>query len=465
MQSLWQRFLSWLTIVFEGEQRPSRRNIDVLDGVRAIACLCVITVHITLITTRDVPLWSAKKMPALISAVAHAGDSGVTLFFVLSGFLLFLPYAKALLFAKDDWPSTRRFYLRRALRILPAYYLSLVLIVFIYRADYRHLDHLPQWGAFLTLLMDSFSSTYKQINGPFWTLAVEWQFYMVLPWLALGMSLLVRRGSTLARRIALLLLCLGFLGVWGVFSRYIGFFFTQHHGAGGDLQPILDRILPFIYGARNPGVHGKFMEAFALGMLVSTLYVLAQYLPPASRYHQTSRRLAPWAFGSSLILLLLIAMWRYNQGNLGTWPLFNRFAGVYGYLNEPVVASGYVLFMASMLFAPPILQRIGSWRPLRWFGAMSYGIYIWHLLLLELFTDLVVKNLYGYGWPPLLLYSFYWVWLLIFVIPCAFLLFWLVERPWMALGQPRKAVEKQTGARPTSESDAAEAEPAASRRG
>src|SRR5579859_383189 len=182
LQHIVQLFAQWFTALLEG--KAQKNTIPALDGVRAIACLTVVTFHISLITKQDIHIWDSANVNPLIAAIALSGDTGVTLFFILSGFLLFLPYAKSLLFAGTQWPSTRRFYLRRALRILPAYYLTLVLMVLIYRPEYRQLDHLRNWGFFLTLFMDSSQSTYKSINGPFWTLAVEWQFYLLLPILA-----------------------------------------------------------------------------------------------------------------------------------------------------------------------------------------------------------------------------------------------------------------------------------------
>jgi hypothetical protein len=81
------------SLPFEGA-RP-RGTIAALDGVRAIACLMVIAYHISLMALVT-HLWS-ENADSLVTALMLAGNAGVTLFFVLSGFLLFLPYANALL--------------------------------------------------------------------------------------------------------------------------------------------------------------------------------------------------------------------------------------------------------------------------------------------------------------------------------------------------------------------------------
>src|SRR5579859_666415 len=212
MKNVFQPAISWLKTVFEEQKHTQHKNtIAALDGVRGLAILFVISFHITYMTGEQVLDWRTNP---LTMSILTAGGTGVTLFFVLSGFLLFMPYAKALLFA-GRWPLARTFYLRRVLRIWPGYYFSLfALIVLTQRAYFLpanlsnpgqffnflldgsqplHAPNLGDLGLFLTFLMDSSAQTFRQLNGPYWTLAVEWQFYMLLPLLALGLLLLVRR--------------------------------------------------------------------------------------------------------------------------------------------------------------------------------------------------------------------------------------------------------------------------------
>src|SRR6266487_1660046 len=103
---LTQSMASSLTPFVSGS--PKNARIAVLDGVRAVAVILVLTYHINRVSGDN--LWNMADYP-LASSVSTAGSSGVLLFFVLSGFLLFLPYAKSLLF-DSVWPSARSFYLR-----------------------------------------------------------------------------------------------------------------------------------------------------------------------------------------------------------------------------------------------------------------------------------------------------------------------------------------------------------------
>src|SRR5258707_6698146 len=224
-RTLYQQIVRWLTSLLEGKGQKS--NIAALDGVRGLACLSVVIYHLTLVTTQDLPLWNPSRMPTFISALAFSGDTGVNLFFILSGFLLFMPYARAMLF-EQSWPSIRNCYIRRTLRILPAYYVSLFLMILLFRPDFLQYKRLGDLFMFLILFMDSSATAFKAINGPFWTLAVEWQFYLLLPLLAFGIALLVRRLRSPQGRLMLLSVCLGAVMVWGIATRYIGIYLTLH---------------------------------------------------------------------------------------------------------------------------------------------------------------------------------------------------------------------------------------------
>src|SRR5215467_12026260 len=114
------------------ENTGKKSNILVLDGVRGVAVLMVIIFHVNRVTGDN--LWDPRTNP-LASSISTAGGTGVTLFFVLSGFLLFMPFAKALL-NKTRWPLARVFYMRRALRIIPAYYFSLFVIILFSHPEY-----------------------------------------------------------------------------------------------------------------------------------------------------------------------------------------------------------------------------------------------------------------------------------------------------------------------------------------
>src|SRR5262249_33769743 len=131
-----------------------------------------------------------------INADWYILGTGVQLFFTLSGFLLFRPYIAAM-FNGKQLPSARRFYWKRALRILPAYWVALAILLYFSWPIAKD----PQWLNALTHVLfihDMFPRYNRDIDGPFWTLAVEAQFYLLMPWIAATVAWVIghaRRGQ------------------------------------------------------------------------------------------------------------------------------------------------------------------------------------------------------------------------------------------------------------------------------
>jgi peptidoglycan/LPS O-acetylase OafA/YrhL len=433
MKKVFQSVFNWLKMIFEEQKHASQKNtIAVLDGVRALAIVFVISYHV--ITMSPLGSWNWQAQP-LAMAIATAGGSGVTLFFVLSGFLLFMPYAKALL-TDSRWPLARIFYVRRALRIMPGYYLSLFILIILTQPDYFQPAHWANLGLFLSFFMDSSRLTFRLLNGPYWTLAVEWQFYMLLPLLMLGVLLLVRR-VPLKNRLRAVTFCLGGIIICGLFVRFWGYYFEGNQDATFLVpRPALNVVLFFTFG-----IVGKYTEDFAVGMLASLCYIYAQSLPPGHRFVRILQRLSLWFWGVGIVILVFYAMWHF-QSMEPAWPFLNALMPVSDWLSEMLLAWGYGLCVMGILFGPPVLQRPFTWLPLRWIGLISYSLYIWHLPLLVFFRAQVLPL-----WPGLnyfLAYSLYWVWVVVAIIPFCVLYYAFIERPGIKLGDRlRKQIEQR----------------------
>lgn len=411
------------------EETPKKNTIPVLDGVRAFACLIVIWFHVYRIP-RDLSIWATQPfVHPILNSFLFFGRYGVTLFFVLSGFLLFLPFAKALLF-EHTWPSIRRFYLRRAFRILPAYYASLILIVLLFQRQYLQPQHWQELGLFFVFLMDTSHATFKQLNAPFWTLAIEWQFYMLLPLLVLGMRTIVWRLKQ-SHRLPAALVCILVVIAWGLFSRYFGTFLDKHPTETFLVpRPILNVFLALTYG-----VSGKYLEDFGVGMLLALCFVYAQHPSISPRIRATLQKLSPWLWGAGLLCLLIMVLWSYNQTYVNTWPIFSQplLLKASYLVSELCISLSFGLCVLALLFGSTRLKRPFEWLPLRWVGMISYSLYMWHLPLLLIciqWGQFLVQ-----GWSPEQAYIIYWLWVLLVVLPFCFLFFKWVEKPGMQFGE------------------------------
>jgi peptidoglycan/LPS O-acetylase OafA/YrhL len=367
----------------------SARDIPALDGVRGVAVLLVIWSHL-----RGLTLAGPWHWIQLLKDLS--GFVGLYLFFVLSGFLLFLPYARALV-AGTVWPSTWRFYQRRMLRILPVYYavLSVPLLLALY-ARVTHAGGALSPGTLvpnLLLLQDLNQRAWAFImyfDTPLWSLAVEWQYYLVLPLLALGLRLMHRRGGTAWVIVGLL----GLMG-YGLLVRTVAALTFYQWGYANVLQvPRPAGLLLML----TYGMNGKFLEVFALGMLASLGYVmitatrraddLLHRRNGAPRHitlaHVTS--LVPAVALLGVLANLVFMLWTRlipipMHAALGRWPQEAPFAWAWGIAGPWLISVSTTGLIVGALLGPTWLRQIWAWGALRRVGLISYSLYVWHALL------------------------------------------------------------------------------------
>jgi peptidoglycan/LPS O-acetylase OafA/YrhL len=166
-----------------GCQPAEEARIVALDGLRAVALVLVMVYHVNRLFPAPPP--GAPWLDRLVAGAAQVGWCGVDLFFVLSGFLI----TQLLRSSRGSRGYFSAFYGRRALRILPAYYGFLVVLVLaapllgprdeaaVLRA------HQPWYWAFLVnvlVMRDGWSGTPLH-SGHLWSLAIEAHFYLLWP--------------------------------------------------------------------------------------------------------------------------------------------------------------------------------------------------------------------------------------------------------------------------------------------
>jgi peptidoglycan/LPS O-acetylase OafA/YrhL len=289
-------------------------------------------------------------------ALAETGAMGVHLFFVLSGFLItgILLQARAAVDAGEESAgfSLRRFYIRRVLRIFPLYY-AVLLVAWLTRVPGAR----GAFGwhlAYLTNVHHFVAETYGERMGPYWSLAVEEQFYLVWPLLVL-----------FAPYRWLPAIALGAIAVSPVF-RFVVTALTGNE---------LTVVLPF-----------SCLDSLGLGAY------LAMGAAPAFAGHALVRRIGGGAALAGLGLLAAhqVAVWT------GTAPILR--VAIFGL--AVALPSAWIIRHAAAGFRgwPGRILELG---PLRWIGTISYGIYVYHLLLPYLFPKIAAALGYRGFFDPL----------------------------------------------------------------
>jgi len=159
------------------------KHIKFLDGLRGIAALLVVISHCAGSSLLGSDAYF-EQSPWGVRIWSYIGSLPVPLFIVLSGIVLTLPVA-----SRGSMSSVREFYGRRALRILPAYYVALLLSTFV---AWRITGDLQadSWGEWLqsfsmhALLLQDFMREDQMFNAPLWSIAVEVHLYALFPLLA-----------------------------------------------------------------------------------------------------------------------------------------------------------------------------------------------------------------------------------------------------------------------------------------
>lgn len=328
-----------------------------VEGIRALAAFCLVVWHVYIYATPGgaigFGLWTDH-------GIAHL-QLGLWVFFCLSAYLLYRPFAAAVLRGAPQ-PSARRYFRSRALRILPAYWVVLTLVTFvagvaIVRAGTDRLGvHLPTYVADLFLVQGLHPTGLMTGIGPAWSLSVEAAFYLVLPVLGLLAALLGRRARTHRGRLAATLAPAALLLGVGVVAREIGARFIasspDESGFGATWYAVWDRSIL------------SQADLFAAGMVVAVLAVEIREgrLALAPRW-----RPALLLAGLAVLLASVIAL-RYQAVE------YRRFA---------VLAAVAIALLVAAVVLPSAADRsrvvgVLDARPVRWVGEVSYSVFLWH---------------------------------------------------------------------------------------
>lgn len=163
------------------------RVIREIDGLRFLAIFPVVIQHLSERLERNTPVpFSYETEYEWLSFLTNRGFIGVYIFFVISGFILAMPFAASALGNKPTI-SLKSYFWRRITRLEPPYVIlmttvAIFLVVFGY---YSFSEILPHWGASLLYMHSIIYGSWSYLNPPVWTLEIEVQFYILAPFLAM----------------------------------------------------------------------------------------------------------------------------------------------------------------------------------------------------------------------------------------------------------------------------------------
>ena len=389
---------------------PRHPRFPLIDGMRAIAVLSVVVVHANVASSGPIGTSTADRF------LSHL-NIGVTIFFVISGFLLYRPFI-AHRGGGPQAPAVHDYAKRRFLRIYPAYWLILTVLTVlpgltgVFAGDwwqqYAILDTLPVHNG-----VGCSAAATECGLAQTWSLVVEVTFYAALPLYALLAARLLRGLARSAwLRAELLLLCaLSALSLIVTLT---------------DLTPISS---PWI----DASVLG-FVYWFALGM---GLAVVSVALGGRWREGRISRLVGarpelPWLLAAGIYVGM--AMW------LPKTPfLFDREDLLVGHLSFGVIATLLILPAVIGDDAGGLPRRLLANPVVAWIGLISYGIFLWHYVVTLQFD--------GENTSLLLILPV----VLAISIPCAAASYYLLERPvlrlkYRRLGDLRRVVASRSPA-------------------
>ena len=337
----------------------SRKRIPELDGLRALMIFIVSWYHI----------WQQSWLRPVVGTysldyLVRSGYVWVDGTVLLSSFLLFLPYAKAMRAGRPA-PDTRAFYYRRVRRILPGYYFIILATLLGVAVPWKLYDSaqymVKDVATHLTFTFPFFRDTYlyTPLGAASWTLAIEVQAYALFPLVARGVM-----KKPVPVLCVLCAVCFGFRA-WCIWALE-------------DYSLVVNQLI-------------NFLDVYVLGILAAMAYTRLEEKAGAAGNGETGRRkyvrqaLATLVFAAALFALLRLLRF---QASSGEYVLIQRRQMIY----RPAYSACFAALVLSAPFALLPLRKLLGNPVTKFLGGVSMNYYLIH--------QTVVVHLKRLGIPP-----------------------------------------------------------------
>jgi len=345
-------------------------RIHCLDGLRAVAITLVLLSHLQ---HSGVPLW----LKGAIASLAP-GNLGVRLFFLISGFLI--TYILNLELEKNGKINFKKFYTRRVLRIFPAFYSYLIVLVLLSYAGIIKID--LNALLFAAFYVENFNVVHLEgwwLVAHAWSLSIEEQFYLIFPFLLRKMkAALQNNAAKVIVMVMVTLICSAFR-----------------------VLSILNSRISLLSG----GVFFMYCDYFFYGGVLAIFF-------PKSR-DRFEKLLHPYRYWLLLMAILILIY----SSKVEFYSVLNVM--IFGNL---VVFSGLSLLIFFLFFPSSVIGQVLELKVVRVIGMLSYSLYIWQQLFLGSaanWATLRVATLFPYN--------------IVLVFICASCSYLLIEKPFLKM--------------------------------
>ena len=320
------------------------RHFPCFDGLRAIAAITVVLVHTAFISG-----FTTSSPDGIYSARLEVG---VSVFFLISGFLLYRPFAASHLAGRRS-PGTGRFWVRRFLRIVPAYWLAFTVVSYVLHGDVHLLGGWRNLAIYYGFAQIYFPHVVLTGVSQAWSLCVEVTFYLFLPLYAALVA--VGRRSDRAQ------LWRELTGLVLMVAVSVGFrtFAFHQHTLEAHVMPIW---LP------------AWLDLFALGMFLAVMssWLAHRDRQPRWLWHPLMPYVS-WACAGA-------AFWAVSNRGIPIVPIYTDHLTMNLVRQSLYAAVAFFLLLPAVFGPQPrgLIRRLLSNKLVVGLGTVSYGIYLWH---------------------------------------------------------------------------------------
>ena len=344
-------------------------RISGADGLRALACLLVVWHHTT-------QRFNPEKSAAWIQGIHFFGmraEVGVSLFFVLSGCLLSLPFWYSFVNASPT-PKLWFYAINRAARIIPAYWFNLLLCTLV--ALWVFDLNINWWRLISGLLFINsyhYSSFFPaELNGPLWSIGLEVSCYVLLPVL---LFLIIKNTQRISAAFAGIIGCIVVLQILNPWV--INNFMTSNKSKG------------WAYGLTGGAKQwlpywniGSFFTQFLCGSLAALIIIVL-------RARGTLKSLT---FDLMAVLFVTAAIWLVATGLEPGAP--NSLT------QQPYMAPFFAILMAGVIVSASLSTQVYKLldnKLFQWIAKISFSIYLWHMFLIVIIERKYFPKYVYYG--------------------------------------------------------------------